>query len=132
MPSVLVIDDEAGVRDSIHLVLGRAGFTVVTAANGLTGVECYFKQPADVVIVDIIMPRSNGIEVIKKIRASYPGARIIAITGGGNFAPFGYKPETLVTESYLASASKWGADAVMTKPFHRKELIALVRSMVKN
>jgi DNA-binding response OmpR family regulator len=132
MPSVLVIDDEAGVRNSIRLVLGRVGFKVVTADNGLTGVEDFFKEPADVVIVDIIMPRSNGIEVIKKIRGTYPGARIIAITGGGNFGPFGYKPDTIVTESYLATASKWGADAVMTKPFHRTELIALVRSLVKN
>jgi two-component system chemotaxis response regulator CheY len=132
MPSVLVIDDEAGVRDSIRLVLGRAGFKVTTADNGLAGVESFFQQPPDVVIVDIIMPLSNGIEVIKKIRETYPGARILAITGGGNFGQFGYKPETLVTEAYLASASKWGADAVMTKPFHRTELIAVVRSLVKN
>jgi DNA-binding response OmpR family regulator len=132
MPSVLIIDDEADVRNSIRQVLGRAGFEVITADNGLTGVEGFFKQPADVVIVDIIMPRSNGIEVIKKIRGSYPGARIIAITGGGNFGPFGYKPETIITDSYLASASQSGADAVMTKPFHRTELIALVRSLVKN
>lgn len=132
MPSVLVIDDEAGVRESIRLVLGRAGFQVTTADNGLTGIEDFFKRPSDVVIVDIIMPRSNGIEVIKRIRGSFPGARIIAITGGGNFGPFGYKPGTIVTDSYLASASKSGADAVMTKPFHRTELIALVRSLVKN
>jgi two-component system, chemotaxis family, chemotaxis protein CheY len=132
MPSVLVIDDEPDVRDSIHQVLGRAGFDVKTADNGLTGVQDFFSSPADVVIVDIIMPRSNGIEVIKKIRASFPGARIIAITGGGNFGPFGYKPGAIVTDAYLASATKSGADAVMTKPFHRKELIALVRSLVKN
>jgi DNA-binding response OmpR family regulator len=132
MPSVLVIDDEAGVRDSIRLVLGRAGFEVNTADNGLTGVEDYLRQPADVVIVDIIMPRSNGIEVIKRIRESFPGARIIAITGGGNYGPFGYRPESIVTDAYLATATRSGADAVMTKPFHRSELIALVRSLVRN
>ncbi len=82
MPSVLVIDDEADVRDSIQQVLGRAGFEVMTADNGLTGMQDFFSRPADVVIVDVIMPRSNGIEVITRIRASYPGARIIAITGG--------------------------------------------------
>jgi two-component system, chemotaxis family, chemotaxis protein CheY len=132
MPSVLVIDDEPEVRDSIRQVLSRVGFDVRTADNGATGIQGFFEQPPDVVIVDIIMPRNNGIEVIRKIRASYPGARIVAITGGGNFGALGYKPGTLVTEAYLASASESGADAVMTKPFHRTELIALVRSLVKN
>lgn len=132
MPTVLVIDDEPEVRDSIQQVLGRAGFTVTTADNGQTGIQRFLSHPADVVVVDIIMPRSNGIEVIRKIRSQYPGARIIAISGGGNFGPFGYKPGTVVTESYLASATESGADAVMTKPFHRTELIALVRSLVKN
>jgi DNA-binding response OmpR family regulator len=132
MSTVLVIDDEADVRDSIQQVLSRVGFEVMTADNGLSGIEGFFDHPADVVIVDVIMPRSNGIEVITRIRASYPGARIIAITGGGNFGPFGYKPGTLVTDAYLASASQSGADAVMTKPFHRAELIALVRSLIKN
>ncbi len=132
MASVLVIDDEPDVRDSISQVLTRIGFEVVTADNGLTGVEDFFRNPTDVVIVDVIMPRSNGVEVIKKIRASFPGARIIAITGGGNFGPLGYKPGTIVTDGYLEFARQSGADAVMSKPFHRSDLIALVRSLVKN
>ncbi|PWT80321.1 MAG: response regulator [Acidobacteria bacterium] len=132
MPSVLVIDDEADVRASIAQVLGRVGFDVVTAENGLTGTEEFFKHPADVVIVDFVMPRSNGAEVIRKIRASFPGARIIAVSGGGQFGPLGYKPGAIVTDAYLALARQAGADAVMSKPFHRKDLIALVRSLVKN
>jgi two-component system, chemotaxis family, chemotaxis protein CheY len=132
MATVLVIDDEPDVRDSISQILSRVGFEVLTADNGVTGVEDFLRRPADVVIVDIIMPRSNGIEVIKKLRAAFPGARIIAITGGGNFGPLSYKPDTIVTDSYLASARQSGADAVMSKPFHRSDLIALVRSLVKN
>lgn len=132
MPTVLVIDDERDIRDSIEQVLGRLGYEVSTADNGTSGLERFFEHPVDVVIVDIIMPRSNGIEVIQKIRSEYPGARIIAITGGGNFRPVGYKPETIVTDAYLASATRSGADAVMKKPFHRLELIALVRSLVKH
>jgi DNA-binding response OmpR family regulator len=120
------------VRDSISQVLTRVGFEVLTADNGLTGVEDFFRRPADVVIVDVIMPRSNGVEVIKKIRTAFPGARIIAITGGGNVGPLGYKPGTIVTDAYLESARQSGADAVMSKPFHRSDLIALVRSLVKN
>lgn len=132
MASVLVVDDEADVRDSIRQVLGRIGFDVVTADNGVTGVEQFFRQPADVVIVDIVMPRSNGVEVIRKIRAGFPGARIIAVSGGGHAGPLGYKPEAIVTEAYLAAASQSGADVIMAKPFHRAELIAAVRSLLKN
>lgn len=132
MPTVLVIDDEPDVRDSIQQVLGRVGFSVTTADNGAIGVRDFFERPVDVVIVDIIMPQSNGIEVIKKIRAQFPGARILAISGGGNFASLGYKPGAITTEAYLTSATQSGADAVMPKPFRRHELIALVRSLVKN
>jgi DNA-binding response OmpR family regulator len=131
MPSVLVIDDEEEVRDSLRHVLGRAGYEVTLADNGLTGVDMFFDRPADVVIVDIIMPRSNGVEVIKKIRSSFPGARILAISGGGNFSP-SYKPGAITTESYLAAATQSGADAVISKPFHRSELLSLVRGLVKN
>jgi len=132
MPAVLVIDDEPDVRDSIRQVLSRVGFDVTLAENGEAGIQAFYDRPPDVVIVDIIMPRKNGVEVIKRIRETYPGARIIAITGGGHFGPLGYKPGTLVTEAYLASATESGADAVMSKPFHRTDLIALVRSLVKN
>jgi two-component system, chemotaxis family, chemotaxis protein CheY len=130
MPSVLVIDDEQAIRDSIRQVLSRAGFEVATADNGITGAEGYFENPTDVVIVDIIMPRSDGIAVIKKIRASCPNARIIAMTGGGNFWPIGYEPNTLVTDAYLTLASKSGADVVMKKPFQRQNLIDTVRGLV--
>jgi DNA-binding response OmpR family regulator len=132
MPSVLVIDDEPDIRESLSQVLGKLGFEVMTADNCLAGVEEFFKHPSDVVIVDVIMPISNGIEVIKKIRLRFPGARILAITGGGNFSGLGYKPGTIVTDSYLAAASQAGADAVMTKPFHRADLVAAVRGLVKN
>jgi DNA-binding response OmpR family regulator len=130
MPSVLVIDDEQAIRESIRQVLTRAGFEVVTADNGITGAECYFEHPTDVVIVDIIMPGSDGIALIKKIRAGNPDARIIAMTGGGNFWPLGYKPSTLVTDAYLTLASQSGADTLMRKPFQRQALIESVRALL--
>lgn len=129
MPSVLVIDDEKAIRESIRLVLSRAGFEVATADDGRTGVDGYFQHPTDVVIVDIIMPNGDGIAVIKKIRAGHPKARIIAMTGGGNFWPLGYKPGTLVSDAYLALASESGADALMRKPFEREALIETVRAL---
>lgn len=112
-------------------VLTRTGFDVVTADNGTTGVDAYFDHPTDVVIVDIVMPRSDGIAVIKKIRARYPDARIIAMTGGGNFWPLGYTPNSLVTDAYLTLASQSGANALMKKPFRRQNLIETVRGLIE-
>jgi DNA-binding response OmpR family regulator len=132
MPSVLVIDDEPAVRESMRRVLARTGFEVITADNGIAGVEAYFENPTDVVIVDIIMPRSDGISVIRQIRARYPKARILAMTGGGNFWPLGYKPNTLVTDAYLTLASQSGADATMHKPFGGQNLIETVRGLVQS
>jgi two-component system chemotaxis response regulator CheY len=100
--------------------------------NGVAGLRDFFGHPVDVVIIDVIMPQSSGIEVIREIRARFPGARIVAISGGGNFASFGYKPGAITTEAYLASATQAGADAVLSKPFGRSELISVVRGLVKN
>lgn len=132
MPSILVIDDEPAIRESISQVLSRRGFDVDTADDGIAGIDRFFERPVDVVIVDIMMPRSDGIAVIKKIRSAFPGARIIAITGGGNFEPMGYKPAAALTEGCLLLASQSGADAVMTKPFRRRDLIAVVRGLLPN
>ena len=132
MPSVLVIGDEADVRDAIRAVLGRAGFTVRTADSGRGGVDDFIADPADVVIVDIIMPCVSGIEVIKSIRMSFPGARILAVTGSEYLRSHRYRSGTIVIDAYLAAAGQSGADAVMTKPFDHDGLIALVRSLVKN
>ena len=132
MPSVLIVDDERAIREIMERILRKNGFEVTSAADGLSGIEEYFARPTDVVIVDIIMPKQDGIAVIKKVRGSFPGARILAITGGGRHGPAEYRPGTIVTDAYLADAAKFGADAVLTKPFHRGELINIVRSLIPN
>lgn len=132
MATVLVIDDEPAIRDSLKLVLERAGFAVVTAADGNSGLAAFRSRDTDVVIVDVIMPQSDGIAVIGRLRDSFPGARIIAITGGGHHGPLDYKPGTVVTDAFLELARKSGADAVLSKPFHRTDVLDLVRSLLRN
>ncbi|MBS0395764.1 MAG: response regulator [Proteobacteria bacterium] len=132
MPSVLVIDDEPGVREALERVLTRAGFEVRTAADGVAGVDAYLAQATDIVVVDIMMPHRDGIDVIRRIRERAPGTRILAISGGGDFGPFRYRPEAITTDAYLTLAARTGADAVMTKPFRRHEIVAMVRSLVSH
>jgi DNA-binding NtrC family response regulator len=85
MQSVLVIDDEGDVRDSIKRVLERAGFLVRTLDNAADALLELKRAPADVIITDIIMPKLNGVDAIHRIVLEFPRARIVAISGGGNF-----------------------------------------------
>lgn len=130
MPSVLIIDDEAEVSHALRRVLERAGFTVTTSLAGAEGLAAFERAPTDVVITDIIMPKMHGIAVIKTIRAQRPQTRIIAISGGGNFGPLEYQPDAITTSAYLAAATQSGADAVLTKPFDKSDLLETVQRLL--
>ena len=97
MKSLLVIDDDGGVRNALQRVLERAGYSVRTAPGGEEGLQAMREHRPDVVITDIIMPRWDGVEVIKAIAKEFPGIRIIAISGGGNVGVADYKPEAITT-----------------------------------
>jgi len=130
MPSVLIIDDEAEVSHALRRVLERAGFAVTACMASAEGLAAFERTPTDLVITDIIMPKTHGISVIKSIRAHRPQTRIIAISGGGNFGPLEYQPEAITTSAYLAAATQAGADAVLTKPFDKSELLAVVQRLM--
>jgi len=126
MGSILIVDDEEDIRDALILVLESAGYDVRVASNGNEAVELQRKQPADLIITDIIMPQKDGVSTIKEISQEFPGVRIIAISGGGGVQPVEYVPEAITTTAYLAAAKDAGADRVFTKPFERNDLIKAV------
>lgn len=126
MKSVLVIDDEAAIRSALKRVLERAGYTVRVAASGAEGLESLEAQVSDIVITDIIMPTMHGVDAIKAIVAKYPAARIVAISGGGNFGNADYQPHAIKTEAYLAAAKLAGAHAVLNKPFRSQDVLQAV------
>lgn len=130
MSSVLIIDDELEVSHALRRVLERAGHTVTTSLSGAEGLAAFEATPIDLVITDIIMPRMHGVAVIQAIRARRPETRIIAISGGGNFGPLEYQPEAITTSAYLAVATQAGADAVLTKPFDKADLLATVQRLL--
>jgi DNA-binding NtrC family response regulator len=128
MHSVLVIDDEADVRDGIKRVLDRAGFSVRVIDNATDAMLELKRSAADVVITDIIMPRVNGVDAIEYILREFPAVRIVAISGGGNFDVTGYQPASITTTAYLAAARRAGAHSILTKPFETRELIDAVET----
>jgi YesN/AraC family two-component response regulator len=130
MQEILVIDDEADVRDGIKRVLDRAGFSVRTVDNAGDAILELRHTPADVVITDIIMPKQNGVDAIACMAREFPTMRIIAISGGGNFDVTDFRPATITTTAYLAAAKKAGAHRILTKPFESRELIQAVKDLI--
>jgi DNA-binding response OmpR family regulator len=81
MARVLIIDDERLVRELLRDLLARQGHQVVMAETGPRGLELFIDHKPDVTLLDVNLPQANGIEVLKKIRASNPTAPVIMLTG---------------------------------------------------
>src|SRR5574340_104004 len=84
MSSVLIVDDEEAIRRLIRETLEQAGYHVHEASDGKEGLARYRQSPADLVIMDILMPDQDGLESILTLRREFPKARIVAITGGSD------------------------------------------------
>jgi len=132
MMTILLIDDESDIRDSVATVLQREGFAVTTAKNAEIGLQALHEKAFDLVISDIIMPGIDGVQAIRSIRDTHPDMRIIAISGGGNLGLTSYQPEAITTTAYLQAAIEAGANSVLTKPFRRADIIAAVQQAMSD
>ena len=129
MRRILVIDDEPFVLEALKRVLSSSGVAVTGASTADAGLAAMREAPVDLVIVDVILPGMDGVAAIKLIRGDYPGVRIIAISGGGNFGLNSYLPEAISTSAYLAACKAAGADGVLAKPFETAELRSLINQV---
>ncbi|HXP77172.1 MAG TPA: response regulator [Stellaceae bacterium] len=116
---ILLVDDDAAVRDSIAMVLEGAGFQVDQADQGATGMRLLREHEPDLVITDILMPQKEGIETIREIRTMLPQTPIVAISGSA-------EPRA----DYLKMAQTFGASAVLAKPFDPMVLLDLVNRLL--
>jgi CheY-like chemotaxis protein len=117
-PYILVIDDDALVRQTLMLVLESRGYEVQCAPEGRQGLRAYQKRRPDLVISDIIMPEMEGIQTIMELRILSPDCPIIAISGGGRFGKV----------DFLTVAKELGATATLSKPFETEDLLRTVAS----
>ncbi len=81
MARILIVDDEKIVRDLLRTVLEHDGHAVDEATDGQQALELHAKGAYDVAIVDLIMPRKNGLDTIAELRAQRPGTRLVVMTG---------------------------------------------------
>jgi DNA-binding response OmpR family regulator len=121
MKKILVIEDNAIVRNTVMRILESAGYTVVTANDGLQGFDLFRKEQPDLVISDIIMPQQEGIGTIRQILAERPGTKIIAISGGGRIG----------NTDFLSIARKMGAVDALPKPFDPDDLLGRINNCLK-
>ncbi|MBD3287986.1 response regulator [candidate division KSB1 bacterium] len=120
---ILIIDDEKQIRTVMRKLLEKEGHSVIEAENGAEGIDAYCRQPADLVITDIIMPEKEGIETIKEFMNEFPGIKIIATSGGS---------QLLTPELGLDVAKCLGAVRTLKKPFSSNELIEAVNDVLGN
>lgn len=109
-PTVLIVDDEPAITETLSLILQRAGYQSIIAHSGEEAVEQAKTSRPDALVCDIILPGIGGIEAARLIRARCPECQIILITGN-----------TLNAE--LLEITRNGELEVLTKPFHPEELI---------
>lgn len=114
---ILVVDDEAQITELITSYLEREGYQVATAADGEEALEVYRKEQPDLILLDLMLPKLNGYEVCREIRAQ-SRVPIIMLTARDE------EPDKIV-------GLELGADDYITKPFSPREVVARVRAVLR-
>jgi two-component system response regulator MprA len=115
---LLVVDDDPSVREALALVLDLHGFDVATAADGREAIRTLSLAPPDAVILDVLMPGLDGLEVCRRMRATGDRTPVLMLTA-----------RTEVSERVAGLQA--GADDYLAKPFAREELIARLHALLR-
>jgi DNA-binding NtrC family response regulator len=115
--AVLIIDDEAEIRESLQTLLEMEGFAVETAATGEAGLQRIGEHPFDLILLDLTLPGRNGMEILAEIRAHETGLPVIMITAFG-------------TVENAVRAMQGGAVNFVQKPWDNEKLLADIRATV--
>ncbi|HSU39940.1 MAG TPA: response regulator, partial [Polyangiaceae bacterium] len=111
-PRVLVVDDEPGLRRALSRLLQASGINVRTADDGAMALDVLAEDSFDVALVDLMMPRMNGLELLQHIRKRHAGTQVVLMTAFGDV-------ETAV------QAVRAGAHHFLTKPFRSNDEVVL-------
>lgn len=118
MKHILIAEDQTDIRDLLALNLRNAGYRVEAATNGRSALEAHIRQPADLLLLDLMMPHMDGLDVCKALRASGSTTPILMLTAKS-------------TELDRVLGLELGADDYLTKPFSVAELLARVKALLR-
>jgi DNA-binding response OmpR family regulator len=120
MASVLIIDDDPLVRRTLCDGLQHHDHQARTAASFVEAIAMIQAERPDIIVSDVLMPDKDGLEVLRDVRARWPGLPVIVISGGGKIRD----------DDLLAYAQGLGASATFTKPLKLSELSSKIASIV--
>jgi DNA-binding response OmpR family regulator len=118
MPNILVAEDQADIRDLIVLNLQQAGYAVLAVPDGQAALDSQLERASDLLVLDLMMPRLDGLEVVKALRARGRATPILMLTARS-------------TELDRVLGLELGADDYLTKPFSMPELLARVKALLR-
>ena len=118
MKTILVIEDDISILRGLKDNLEFEGYTVITETNGMKGLDLALQQYTDLILLDIMLPGTNGYEICRKVKKEKPQLPVIMITARGS-------------EMDKVSGLDIGADDYVTKPFSIPELLARVRAIFR-
>jgi two-component system response regulator RegX3 len=117
MPRVLLVDDEAPLRESLAYALTKEGYGVLTAADGAAALSCVRAERLDAIVLDLMLPVLDGLEVCRRIRA-FSDVPVLMLTAKDQPAE-------------VVQGLDQGADDYLTKPFNTRELIARLGAVLR-
>ena len=116
MALIMIVDDDAHIQLALRQIVESVGHRVIEASDGQDAFALFDEFRPDLVITDVFMPHTDGIETIRAIRRIMPGAKIIAISGG--YVGSGW--------DYLDSVVVLGANLALQKPFTCSQLLSAI------
>ena len=116
MARILIIDDDESIRSVFKRFLEGEGHDVEVASDGHKGLQVLERHSVDLVITDIMMPETDGLEVVMAVRGKGTEIPVIAMSGGMHAVPM----------DFLPMAKKFGAEKVLYKPIELVDLLAAV------
>jgi CheY-like chemotaxis protein len=120
--SILLVDDQPDLLDNLSLTLGMAGYQAVTASDGFEALAVLQRQPVDLILSDITMPRLDGYQLYHRVRQNPEWAQIpfLFLTGCG-----------FLSDGEIRYGKALGVDEYLSKPIRSRELLAAVQRVLQ-